>query len=107
MVTELRLLRELALAADFPRPDDWLSSLTVEEMDDGGVGSLRFVNHVRSRQADKVVCRAALRFFDADGVEVIASLNTDAHGAPIELDMWKTDFSRLIRIPESFLSMDE
>lgn len=43
---------------------------------------------------------AEYQFTDADGVEVLASLNVDQDGRPFELDMWKTDFSPLIRIPD-------
>lgn len=41
------------------------------------------------------------RFTDADGVEVIATLYLDSNKQPFELNMWKTDFSPLMRIPEN------
>ncbi|HWO89998.1 MAG TPA: hypothetical protein VNL98_12705 [Gemmatimonadales bacterium] len=44
---------------------------------------------------------AELRFTDADGVEVLASLNVDQHLVPLELDVWKTDFSRLVHVPDN------
>ncbi len=43
---------------------------------------------------------AELQFKDEDGVDVIASLNVDQNMIPYELDVWKTDFSPLIRIPD-------
>ncbi|WP_420885213.1 DUF6984 family protein, partial [Candidatus Symbiothrix dinenymphae] len=36
---------------------------------------------------------------DEDGVDVIASLNIDDTGDLYELDIWKTDFSPLIKLP--------
>jgi hypothetical protein len=41
-----------------------------------------------------------LQFKDLDGVEVIASLNTDNEGKLFELDIWKTNFSKLLSLPE-------
>ena len=43
---------------------------------------------------------AEIQFTDTDGVEVLASLNLDQDGKPFELDVWKTDFNALIRIPD-------
>ena len=51
---------------------------------------------------EKIGKRAsACQFTDDDGVEVVASLNLDQHGNLHELDMWKTDFGKLIRIPDN------
>lgn len=38
-------------------------------------------------------------FKDEDRIDVIALLNVDKNGNLFELDMWKTDFSPLIKIP--------
>lgn len=100
---EARILRELAHLAGIEDPGAWVDSLQVEEMDDGGMGSLR-INSTRPELGRRGVisCRAAVQFTDADGVEVVASLNADQDGVPIELDMWKTDFSPLIHVPQQF-----
>jgi hypothetical protein len=37
-----------------------------------------------------------------DGVLVVATLNASVDGLPFELDIWKTDFTPLKRIPTSF-----
>ena len=99
-IDESRLLRVLADIAGIADPGSWAERLQVEEMDDGGMGSLRFVVPTTAGRKGYIICRAAVQFTDVDGVEVIASLYADEHGSPIELDVWKTDFSRLIRIPE-------
>ena len=105
---ESRLLRELAMLAGIDDPKEWASSLQVEEMDDGGMGSLT-IAAPKSEETRRgvIVCRAAVQFTDADGVEVVASLNANEDGVPFELDMWKTDFSRLIRIPHEFRRVKE
>lgn len=40
------------------------------------------------------------QFTDTDGVEVLASLNVDSDGNLFELDIWKTDFGKLITLPD-------
>jgi hypothetical protein len=67
----------------------------VEEMNDGGMGSLRFVGGP-DRQFGKRVGSA--EFNDADGVLVSVALNVDQRGQLFELDIWKVDFSPLRRI---------
>ena len=100
---ESRLLRELATIADIEDPEAWVKSLQVVDMDDGGMGSLKLaVPTSTGIRRGLVACRAAVQFTDADGVEVVASLNANEDGVPFELDMWKTDFTRLIRIPHQF-----
>ncbi|MEC3882013.1 DUF6984 family protein [Parapedobacter sp. 10938] len=39
------------------------------------------------------------QFTDVDGVEVIASLNVDTEGQLFEVDVWKTNFEKLLRFP--------
>jgi len=102
-IDESRLLRELAALAKCDNPDAWVETLRVREMDDSGMGSLE-IECPSSPHADRkvTICRAAIQFTDADGVAVIASLNAREDGVPFELDMWKTDFTKLIRIPTQF-----
>ena len=107
-VDESRLLRELARIARIEDPDSWVEELRVREMDDGGMGSLELEtegSHGFGRAG--LLCRAAVQFADADGVEVIASLYSRADGEPFELDVWKTDFSKLLRIPHHFRRVEE
>ncbi len=67
---------------------DWQSSLKVEDMDDGGMGSLRLALSNKVEDADTPRAVASdLQFTDADGVEVIASLYLDASGTPSELSV--------------------
>ena len=69
----------------------------VEEMSDGGMGSIRFSSDQVDRHYGKTIAEA--EFDDRDGVLVSAALNVDQTGDLYELDMWKVDFSPLIRLP--------
>ena len=97
---ELRLLRPLANAA-VRGSGNWLQRVLVWPMSDGGMGSLRL--HLEGESSDSPRFGAQVgeyQFVDSDGVTVIVSLNTDQNGLPYELDVWKTDFSAVIEVPE-------
>jgi len=96
---ERRLLEALA-ACWSSSPQDWVQRVVVRPMKDGGMGSLelRLPESGASRTLGRRV--AELHFKDDDGVDVIASLNVDERNVPFELDLWKTDFSPLIRVPD-------
>lgn len=91
------------LIAGEPQAHQLLNSLDdaiVEEMDDGGMGSLRFCDsggEVR-RFGKQLVER---EFADIDGVPVIVTINLDNQGALYELDIWKVDFSPLKKLPST------
>jgi hypothetical protein len=99
---ELRLLTILVQRSPgLDLPLDWAKHLRVRELGDGGMGSLRL--SLSATQQDKATAgklTAETQFEDADGVVVLASLYTDREGKLFELDVWKTDYGRLIRIPD-------
>ncbi|MDB5199722.1 MAG: hypothetical protein JWO92_1685 [Chitinophagaceae bacterium] len=100
---EERLLLHLIKNASVTFNEKWNERLLVKPMDDGGMGSLLFFPNGKfdtNRSFGK--CVSENQFKDADNVEVIASLNVDSKGNLFELDIWKTDFSPLIKIPEKF-----
>jgi hypothetical protein len=41
---------------------------------------------------------AEIQFTDADGVVVIVSLHLGDDGLPLEMDVWKTDFTPLLLV---------
>jgi hypothetical protein len=97
---EIRLLRTLA-ALSPALGSAWLEELLVREMNDGGMGSLEL--QVRGRVSSRRAFgskAAEWQFTDEDGVVALSTLYLDAEGVPYELDIWKTDFSPLIRLPE-------
>ena len=72
------------------------------EINDGGMGSLRFVPIdnmpvVNTQKFEGVI--SSCNFSDEDGVLVSVALYADSFGNPFELDMWKVDFTPLVRIP--------
>lgn len=76
-----------------------LKSCAVEDMADGGMGSIRFLqgSSGESPVFDKAVAEA--EYVDADGVVVSIVLNVDQQGDLFELDIWKVDFSPLREYP--------
>lgn len=71
-----------------------LDFIYVEEVDDGGMGGLKFlIEDKNDRFFGEIL--SSVRFNDEDGVSVIATLNLDDKGNLYELDIWKTDFSPL------------
>lgn len=77
---------------------DLLSTALVEEMADGGMGSLRFYTpeDVPRRLGKQL---AEKEFVDIDGIPVIVAINLDDRGNLYELDVWKVDFSPLRQFP--------
>ena len=90
-----------AMARHSPKSNKVLCSLSerlVEDMKDGGMGSLHFKDKDnRERRLGKKIAEA--EFTDEDGIPVSAVLNLDDKGQLFELDMWKVDFSALKRYP--------
>lgn len=75
-----------------------LNKINVEEMDDGGMGSLKVVvkgedNRIYSRDLAKA------DLWDIDKVPLFISVNLDTDGNFFELDIFKADSSPLKRFP--------
>lgn len=70
----------------------------VEELSDGGMGSLRFFwGGCEIRKFGRKI--AEREFFDSDGVEISVAINLDQLGDLYELDLWKVDFSKVKVFP--------
>lgn len=78
------------------RGDD-LSDARVTEMNDGGMGSLRFAPIAEEQRFGAEIAR--IEVSDADGTPLSVSLNVDQHGRLFELDVWRVDFAPLQRWP--------
>jgi len=74
------------------------STLLVEDLDDGGMGSFR-IGIRGNRKLGSVASEC--HFTDSDGVMVLLALNLDEAGQPFELDSWKVDFGRLVEFPSA------
>ena len=69
----------------------------VKPLKDGGMGSISFdLKGLRKRHSQII----GGTFKDSDGVLVDFELTTDENNELFELDLWKVDFSRLLRYPE-------
>ena len=95
-------LLSIAKDSDFILPS--LDSINVSDMEDGGMGSLLFhspnVDNSGPRMFGKAVSEYS--FNDQDGVLVTATLNVDTNREIFELDIWKVNFDRLIKLPNTF-----
>ena len=99
---ERRLLEFLVQKATVKFPSNWNTNLFVKPLNDEGMGSLLLLPEGVVIDSNRLLGEqvSEYQFADEDGVEVIASLNIDDAGRLFELDIWKTDFSPLIGIPE-------
>jgi hypothetical protein len=98
---ELSLIMHLLSKSSFMIPYDLEKELQVVDMNDGGMGSLLlFPKNVSENKRDFGKQIAECVFKDLDDVIVTAVLNVDKNNELFELDIWKTDFSRLIQIPK-------
>lgn len=73
-----------------------LTTSRVVDMQDGGMGSIRFISS-EPQSLGRVLVEA--KYVDSDGVLVSIAVNADSHGHLFELDFWKVDFSPLRRYP--------
>lgn len=84
-----------------PNSEKVLSSLDsrlVEELNDGGMGSLRFCSDdPKPRQLGEQY--AQKEFKDEDGVPILVAVNLDCLGELYELDIWRVDFAPVKRFP--------
>jgi hypothetical protein len=101
---EVALLDVLIKKSSVPISKNWKKDLLVRPMDDGGMGSLQLFPNKKNRNRVFGSQVSEHQFIDLDGVEVIVSLNVDIEGDLMELDIWKTDFSKLIQIPSVQIS---
>jgi len=98
---EEKLIDLLIKKSSWVIPGDWKKWLMVRPMNDGMMGSLYLFplgKIIAGRKFGKQI--SDFQFKDVDGVEVIASLNIDSDGNLFELDIWKTDFGKLIKFPD-------
>lgn len=104
---ELSLLKYLLNKSSFIISYDLMSDLLVANMNDGEMGSLLlYPKSVCENDREYGGQIAECIFKDSDDVEVIATLNVDGNNELFELDIWKTDFSSLNRIPDKFESIE-
>src|SRR6266403_4933591 len=95
---EIAVIKKLASGTSFESEVfRQLGDAPVQDMPDGGMGSIRFCKPDKRRFGKEI---AEGLFKDADGVPVSVTLNLDQHGDLFELDVWKVDNSPLVRYPD-------
>ncbi len=83
-----------------PGLEDNLSAVLVEDMQDGGMGSIRFLTPCHSaRHFGRTIAQA--EYIDEDGVLASIVINVDQENELYEVDFWKVDFSPLKRYPRA------
>ena len=99
---EKGLLLELIKRSNTKISANWEQGLLVVPIN-GITGSLiMYPKGVSENGRTLGVQASECQFLDLDGVLVIAALNLDAHGNLFELDLWKTDFSKVKEIADTF-----
>ena len=68
-----------------------LDHIQVENMNDGGMGSIRFESDKTNRRFGDEIAQVELK--DEDDMPVIIGLIIDQYDHLYELDVWKVDFS--------------
>jgi len=97
---ELALVKKLlAGTVKETRNHPRLDETRVQDMPDGGMGSIRFMQELAEKRMFGEEIAEGL-FHDTDGVPVSVTLNVDQFDDLFELDLWKVDFSPLIRYPD-------
>lgn len=95
---ELCLIRFLVQKASLNMSEGWERSLTVSCLNDGGMGSMKLYMSLPPKEIISTIFVSECSFKDSDGIDVLASLYLDQDHEICEVDIWKADFSPLIRI---------
>ncbi|PQV65200.1 hypothetical protein B1R32_102209 [Abditibacterium utsteinense] len=74
-----------------------LDTLLVEDLNDGGMGSIQFLSSGEKQRFGKELVEAL--YIDEDGILVIITVYLDKQDKLYEIDFWKVDFSPLLRYP--------
>lgn len=75
-----------------------LGTLSVSDMNDGGMGSLRFSSGKPHPRYGGTIAEGW--FKDIDGTPVALALYVDREGDLFELDSWKVDFTARLSLPK-------
>jgi len=76
-------------------PADYPFNEHVDEYEGGKMGSISLGGDVSAYNGDLI----QVEYMDSDGTPVVITLTKDDKGQLLDLDFWKTDFSKLIEYP--------
>ncbi|SFX12693.1 DUF6984 family protein [Cytophaga hutchinsonii] len=94
--TEEKILIEFLLTK-IPASPTYIIPEEVEEYGAFGMGSIN-LNNPNTDLYDSDLIQA--EYTDADKIPVVISLTKDQHNQLLDLDFWKSDFSRLVVYPK-------
>lgn len=98
---EEKVLLKTMLASRFDVLLQTSDRVLVQDMNDGGMGSIEFLpDSVKSRSSGIVSILVEAQYMDEDGVPVLITIYLDQQGRLHEVDFWKVDFSPLKRFPK-------
>ena len=95
---ELRLIKFMVQKASLNMSEGWERYFTVSCLNDGGMGSMKLYMSLPPKEIISTIFVSECSFKDSDGIDVLASLYLDQDHEICEVDIWKADFSPLIRI---------
>lgn len=100
--SEIKLIAFLAKQGNYNLPAGWSETILVNNMDEGGTGSLTIQYTDGKKYEQRRFGRelSEYTFKDKDRVPVTVTLNLDEDDNLYELDVWKLDFSSVIAYPE-------
>ena len=96
---EEKVLLKTMLASRFDVLPQTLDKVLVQDMNDGGMGSIEFLpDSVKSPSSARMLTDA--EYMDEDGVPALITIYLDPQSRLNEVDFWKVDFSPLKRFPK-------
>lgn len=85
--------------SDYSGLCDTLFKAVIKEMNDGRMGSIRFIySDSKVRKFSKEIAEASI--LDVDNVLMSFTINIDEYGDLFELDVFKVDFSPMKQFPK-------
>jgi hypothetical protein len=93
---ELELLKFMLSGKEHEHLLNGVKSLRVTELTDSNMGSIRFVSLLNERRAS---CLDRAEFRDVEGSNINVAINADQTGELYEIDIWKYDFTPVIKFP--------
>ncbi|KQS33300.1 DUF6984 family protein [Dyadobacter sp. Leaf189] len=76
-------------------PDDFPVDENVDEYEGGVMGSISLGGNVDAYAGDLI----QVEYVDQDGTPVVITLTKDENNRLLDLDFWKTDFTKLLVYP--------
>ena len=97
-IPEKNFLRELLRTISLPTEN--IDEIKVKPLNDEGMGSLFIISDKKEEDRKFEGVLFQQQFVDVDEVPILVTLHADQYGDLFELDIWKADFSPVIKYPQ-------